>query len=49
MKVEAQMKIAFIGVGTMGRGMAANLQKAGYALVINDLASGGSIPRPTCE
>ena len=31
------MKIGFIGLGMMGRGMAANLQKAGYALVVNDL------------
>jgi 3-hydroxyisobutyrate dehydrogenase-like beta-hydroxyacid dehydrogenase len=32
------MKIGFIGLGTMGRGMAANLQKAGHALVVNDLS-----------
>jgi 3-hydroxyisobutyrate dehydrogenase len=31
------MKIGFIGLGMMGRGMAANLQKAGHALVVNDL------------
>ena len=31
------MKVGFIGVGTMGRHMAANLQKSGYALVINDV------------
>ena len=31
------MKIGFIGLGTMGRGIAANFQKAGYALVVNDL------------
>jgi 3-hydroxyisobutyrate dehydrogenase len=31
------MKIGFIGLGMMGRGMAANLQKAGYALVVHDL------------
>jgi 3-hydroxyisobutyrate dehydrogenase len=30
------MKIGFIGVGTMGRHMAANLMKSGHALVIND-------------
>jgi len=30
------MKVGFIGVGTMGRHMAANLQKSGHALVIND-------------
>jgi 3-hydroxyisobutyrate dehydrogenase len=31
------MKIGFIGLGTMGRGMAANLQRAGHELVVNDL------------
>jgi len=31
------MKIGFIGLGAMGRGMAANLQKAGHDLVVNDL------------
>ena len=31
------MKIGFIGVGMMGRGMAANLQKAGHELVVHDL------------
>jgi 3-hydroxyisobutyrate dehydrogenase len=31
------MQVGFIGVGTMGAGMAANLQKAGHKLVINDL------------
>jgi 3-hydroxyisobutyrate dehydrogenase len=31
------MQVGFIGVGTMGSGMAANLQKAGHKLVINDL------------
>src|SRR5271157_4695401 len=31
------MKVGFIGLGNMGRGMAANIQKAGYALVVNDL------------
>ena len=31
------MKVGFIGLGMMGRGMAANLQKAGYELVVNDL------------
>jgi 3-hydroxyisobutyrate dehydrogenase-like beta-hydroxyacid dehydrogenase len=32
------MKIGFIGLGMMGRGMAANLQKAGHPLVVNDLS-----------
>ena len=31
------MKIGFIGLGMMGRGMAANLQKAGHELVVNEL------------
>jgi 3-hydroxyisobutyrate dehydrogenase len=31
------MKIGFIGLGTMGRGMAANLQKAGHELVVCDV------------
>lgn len=32
------MKIGFIGLGTMGRGMASNLQKAGHELIITDLS-----------
>jgi 3-hydroxyisobutyrate dehydrogenase-like beta-hydroxyacid dehydrogenase len=31
------MKVGFIGLGTMGAGMAANLQKAGHDLVVHDL------------
>jgi 3-hydroxyisobutyrate dehydrogenase len=31
------MKIGFIGLGLMGSGIAANLQKAGHELVVNDL------------
>jgi 3-hydroxyisobutyrate dehydrogenase-like beta-hydroxyacid dehydrogenase len=31
------MKIGFIGLGAMGHGMAANLQKAGHDLVVNDM------------
>ena len=31
------MKIGFIGLGAMGRGMAANLQSHGYELVVNDM------------
>jgi 3-hydroxyisobutyrate dehydrogenase-like beta-hydroxyacid dehydrogenase len=31
------MRIAFIGLGLMGRHMAANLQRAGHALVVHDL------------
>ena len=32
------MKIGFIGLGMMGNGMAANLQKAGHELVVHDLS-----------
>ena len=32
------MKIGFIGLGMMGTGMAANLQKAGHQLVVHDLS-----------
>jgi 3-hydroxyisobutyrate dehydrogenase-like beta-hydroxyacid dehydrogenase len=32
-----QDTIGFIGLGTMGSRMAANLQKTGYRLVLNDL------------
>jgi 3-hydroxyisobutyrate dehydrogenase-like beta-hydroxyacid dehydrogenase/NAD(P)-dependent dehydrogenase (short-subunit alcohol dehydrogenase family) len=31
------MKVGFIGLGIMGAAMAANLQKAGFALVVNDI------------
>jgi 3-hydroxyisobutyrate dehydrogenase len=31
------MKVGFVGVGTMGAGMASNMQKAGNDLVVNDL------------
>ncbi len=31
------MKVGFIGLGTMGAGMASNLQKAGHELVVNDV------------
>ncbi len=49
------MKVGFIGLGTMGAGMAANLQKSGFELVVNDinqqaasrLVSGGAIWAPT--
>ncbi len=32
------MKIGFIGLGMMGSGMAANLQKAGHELIVHDLS-----------
>lgn len=38
------MKIGFIGLGTMGRHMAANLQKAGHALVVNDVRREAAAP-----
>lgn len=38
------MKIGFIGLGAMGRGMAANLQKAGYDLVVSDLTQAAAAP-----
>ena len=31
------MQVGFIGLGTMGAYMAANLQKAGYKLVVHDI------------
>jgi 3-hydroxyisobutyrate dehydrogenase len=31
------MKVGFIGLGTMGRHMAANLMKSGFSLVVNDV------------
>lgn len=31
------MKVGFIGLGTMGAGMALNLRKAGYEMVVHDL------------
>ncbi|HXQ65961.1 MAG TPA: NAD(P)-dependent oxidoreductase [Alphaproteobacteria bacterium] len=31
------MQVGFIGLGTMGASMAANLQKAGYSLVVHDV------------
>ena len=38
------MKIGFIGLGTMGRGIAANLQKAGHDLVVNDVRAEAASP-----
>jgi len=32
------MRVGFIGLGMMGKGMAANLQKAGHELVVHDLS-----------
>ncbi len=38
------MQVGFIGLGTMGAGMAANLQKAGHRLVVNDLNRAAAEP-----
>ncbi|MGH7097889.1 MAG: NAD(P)-dependent oxidoreductase [Stellaceae bacterium] len=38
------MKIGFIGLGIMGSGMAANLQKAGHELVVHDLRRAAAEP-----
>lgn len=37
-------KVGFIGLGRMGKGMAANLQRKGFALVVHDIA-----PAPVAE
>jgi len=38
------MKVGFIGLGTMGRHMAANLQKAGHELVVHDVRKDAAEP-----
>jgi 3-hydroxyisobutyrate dehydrogenase len=38
------MKVGFIGLGMMGSGMAANLQKAGHDLVVHDLRRAAAEP-----
>src|SRR5258707_15733579 len=38
------MRVGFIGLGMMGKGMAANLQKAGHQLVVYDLNRAASEP-----
>ena len=38
------MKLGFIGLGQMGRGMAANLQKAGHELVITEISRTAAEP-----
>jgi 3-hydroxyisobutyrate dehydrogenase len=37
-------QVGFIGLGTMGAGMAANIQRAGYELVVNDLREDAASP-----
>jgi 3-hydroxyisobutyrate dehydrogenase-like beta-hydroxyacid dehydrogenase len=48
------MRVGFIGLGMIDKGMAANLQKAGHALVVHDLSRaaaepcrGRAVPRPS--
>lgn len=38
------MKLGFIGIGTMGLGMALNLRKAGHDLVVYDLRKESAQP-----
>src|SRR5215472_8787655 len=38
------MKVGFIGLGMMGKGMAANLQKAGHQLVVHDIRRAAAEP-----
>jgi len=38
------MQLGFIGLGTMGAGMAANLQKAGHRLVVHDARRAAAAP-----
>ena len=38
------MRVGFIGLGMMGKGMAANLQKAGHQLVVHDLSRAAAEP-----
>jgi 3-hydroxyisobutyrate dehydrogenase-like beta-hydroxyacid dehydrogenase len=38
------MKVGFIGLGIMGKSMAANLQKAGHELVVHDLKRDAAAP-----
>src|SRR5271165_3030870 len=41
---ERNMRVGFIGLGMMGKGMAANLQKAGHDLVVHDLSRAAAEP-----
>src|SRR5918911_1808648 len=38
------MEVGFIGLGTMGASMAANLQKAGYRLIVHDARREAAAP-----
>jgi 3-hydroxyisobutyrate dehydrogenase len=35
-------KVGFIGLGNMGGGMAGNIQKAGYEMVVHDINEGAT-------
>src|SRR5439155_5623375 len=41
---EETMRVGFIGLGMMGKGMAANLQKAGHQLTVHDLNRAAAEP-----
>src|SRR5215469_2437134 len=43
-RVDTTMQVGFIGLGTMGAKMAANLQRAGYRLVVNDVRREAAAP-----
>jgi len=40
----ANLKVGFIGLGTMGARMAASLQRAGYQLIVNDIRRAAAEP-----
>ena len=44
MNGQAKPTVGFIGLGIMGAAMAANLQKAGYKLVVNDVRHEATLP-----
>lgn len=44
MTEDIDMKVGFIGLGTMGIGMALNLRKAGYDLIVHDLRKESAQP-----
>ena len=43
------MKVGFIGVGTMGAGMASNMQKGGNELVVQRPHPAGGLPAFECR
>jgi 3-hydroxyisobutyrate dehydrogenase len=43
--MDANTQVGFIGLGTMGGKMAANLQRAGYRLVVNDVRREAAAPQ----